>query len=162
MQAIIDDGGDVSGTVHDVAGLLKLFLRALPEPLLTFRLYPYFVRAQQLPSARNRAEAIMLLCLELPFAHLSTLKYLMHLLHDVVHTPGSLMSAKNLAAIFTPNLLRPESEKSAATTGEMELTNHAACTAIIEFLIEHFDKLVCTSYPLLLLLFPCYRHRFLP
>lgn len=38
-QAAVDAGGDVEGTVHDQAGLLKAFLRELPEPLLTFRLY---------------------------------------------------------------------------------------------------------------------------
>lgn len=140
-QAALDAGGDVSGTVHDIAGLLKQFLRELPEPLLTFRLYPYFVRAQQLPSQRNRSEAILLLCLELPYTHLATLKYLMHLLYDIVHAPGSLMTAPNLAAIFTPNILRPESDKTAVVTGELELANHAACVAVVEYLVEHFDKL---------------------
>jgi len=38
-QAAVDAGGDVEGTVHDQAGILKTFLRELPEPLLTFRLY---------------------------------------------------------------------------------------------------------------------------
>lgn len=31
--------------VHTVAGLLKLYLRELPEPLMTFRLYEPFITA---------------------------------------------------------------------------------------------------------------------
>lgn len=32
--------------VHAVSGLLKQFLRDLPEPLLTYDLYPHFIKAQ--------------------------------------------------------------------------------------------------------------------
>lgn len=141
-QASIDSGGDVdSPSVHDVAGLLKQFLRELPDPLLTYCLYPSFVQAQNLPGPMQRSEALLLLCLELPDAHFQVTKFVMHLLYDVVHAPGSLMSAPNLAAIFTPNVLRPEDEKHSSTTGERELANHAACVSIVEFLIEHHEMI---------------------
>jgi hypothetical protein len=37
---------DLTGEdIHNVAGLLKLFFRELPEPLLTFELYESFIAA---------------------------------------------------------------------------------------------------------------------
>jgi hypothetical protein len=139
VKAKIDGGGDFHATVHDATGLLKLFLRELPDPLLTSQFYHPFVRAYKLPGAQQRAEAILLLCLSLPVAHLHTLRFLLHLLYDVVHSKDSLMSASNLAAIFTPNILRPHVNTETATS-ELELANHGACVGVVEFLIEHFDQ----------------------
>jgi hypothetical protein len=136
-QAQVDNGGNVDGNVHDVAGLLKLFLRELPEPLLTFRLYDSFIRAFNLPNMRQRSEAVLLLCLELPDANLNTLKFLMQLLYDIVHSEGSLMTEFNLAAIFSPNILKSEETSKSSTTTELELINHSATVGIVEFLIEN-------------------------
>jgi hypothetical protein len=47
------------------------------------------------------------------------------------------MTASNLAAIFTPNILKPEDGHHAAITGELELSNHTSCVGIVEFLIEN-------------------------
>eukprot|EP00047_Mylnosiga_fluctuans_P004349 m.233992 g.233992 ORF g.233992 m.233992 type:complete len:401 (-) comp12600_c0_seq1:1335-2537(-) len=138
-QAIIDGGGDVSGSIHDVTGLLKQFLRDLPEPLFTYNLYPHFVQSQQLPGPHQRQDALLLLCLLLPDAHLQSAKFLLHLLYDVVHAPGSLMSASNLAAIFTPNILKPRDEHGAVTIGQLELQNHGLCVAAVEYLIENYS-----------------------
>eukprot|EP00047_Mylnosiga_fluctuans_P004414 m.234431 g.234431 ORF g.234431 m.234431 type:complete len:393 (+) comp12658_c0_seq1:14-1192(+) len=139
VQAQIDEGGDVEGGVHEVCGLLKLFLRELPEPLLTYRLYEPFVRAMKLSQPRHRLEAVMLLCLVLPEANLSTLRFLMKLVHDIIHTPGSLMTTFNMAAIFTPNILKPEDVDQSTTTSEVELTNHGTCVNVVELLIEHHE-----------------------
>ena len=51
------------------------------------------------------------------------------------------MSAPNLAAIFTPNILKPLDEHGAVTVGQLELQNHAICVSLVEFLIENFDKI---------------------
>ena len=52
LQASFDAGIDLeeeSGDLdqHTVAGALKQYLRELPEPLLTFKLYPDFIAAVQ-------------------------------------------------------------------------------------------------------------------
>lgn len=96
-----------------------------------------YVKAFKLPGAHQRTEAIILLCLNLPEAHLHTLKYVMSLLHDVVHTKDSKMTAFNLAAIFSPNILRPDTDDAA--TSEIELENHAPSVGVVEFLIENFS-----------------------
>ena len=140
VKAKIDSGQDVEGTVHDVAGLLKQFLRDLPDPLFTHALYPSFVAAQQLNDPDQRRRAVFLLCLQLPDAHFHALKFVMHLLYDVVHAPGSRMSPANLAAIFTPNVLRPN-ESNLGVTGERELSNHAVCVSVLELLIDQHSAL---------------------
>jgi len=46
-QQLEDSGGEnldfTDATVHDVAGLLKLFLRELPDPLFTSKLFESFI-----------------------------------------------------------------------------------------------------------------------
>eukprot|EP00048_Salpingoeca_helianthica_P024242 m.30790 g.30790 ORF g.30790 m.30790 type:complete len:366 (-) comp9268_c0_seq1:277-1374(-) len=138
-QVAVDNGGDVEGTVHDAAGLLKQFLRDLPEPLLTYRLYEPFIRAYNLPGPRQRAEALQLLCLELPEAHRDTLGFLMRLLRDVVRSETSRMTVFNLAAIFTPNILKPIVNVDSHVITDKELENHATCVSIVEFLIDNCE-----------------------
>jgi hypothetical protein len=49
------------------------------------------------------------------------------------------MSASNLAAIFTPNILRPLTDST--HTSEVELANHAHTVTAVEALIAHSDML---------------------
>lgn len=68
----------------------------------------------------------------------------MRLLSDVVSEADSKMTASNLAAIFTPNILRPfdedpkTKERASMTTGR-ELTNHSSSVNIVEMLIVHHE-----------------------
>ncbi len=122
-------GGAIHGSIHDIAGLLKTFLRQLPDPLLTYRFYDAFVQASHVSDDAVRLKIVLLLLLELPTPNLHTLMFLMALLHDVVSAPGSRMTPSNLAAIFTPNLLRPKDD-GARLTSERELSNHTTAVAV--------------------------------
>ena len=51
------------------------------------------------------------------------------------------MSASNLAAIFTPNILRPAEESHSGTSTELELANHASSVTVVEILITHHDQI---------------------
>ncbi|KAG8539170.1 hypothetical protein GDO81_021297 [Engystomops pustulosus] len=59
---------------HDAAGLLKLFLRELPAPLLTAEYLPAFTAVQKITDLKQRLQALNLLILVLPEANRSTLK----------------------------------------------------------------------------------------
>ncbi len=52
----LDKGEDVDLSQeldpHAVAGLLKLYFRDLPEPLMTFELYPWFIASMSTLSPR--------------------------------------------------------------------------------------------------------------
>lgn len=68
-----------------VANVLKLYLRQLPEALLTSRLYPVFIRVAREwtgPSANSSApgvEELNELVHKLPRHHYATLAFLMHI-----------------------------------------------------------------------------------
>ncbi|XP_071968254.1 rho GTPase-activating protein 40 isoform X2 [Engystomops pustulosus] len=90
---------------HDAAGLLKLFLRELPAPLLTAEYLPAFTAVQKITDLKQRLQALNLLILVLPEANRSTLKALLEFLRKVVsHEKCNLMSLWNIATIMAPNL----------------------------------------------------------
>ncbi|XP_077283435.1 rho GTPase activating protein at 102A isoform X2 [Arctopsyche grandis] len=102
---------------HDVATLLKEFLRDLPDPLLCRDLYHAFVQTQRIRNRRLQLEALQLLVILLPSAHQDTLHALLSFLGEVAEncddrqessgdsTPGNKMDSSNLATVFAPNIL---------------------------------------------------------
>lgn len=113
MQAILtykdmfDRGLNVtfpaSAAVHDVAGVVKLWLRELPEPLLTFGLYSRVLALGDSDAAGMRA-----LLQTLPAMNMRVLRSLMRCLIVVLqHEETNKMSVKNLAIVFGPTLMRP-------------------------------------------------------
>ncbi|XP_077562028.1 N-chimaerin-like isoform X1 [Haemaphysalis longicornis] len=63
--------------VHVVAGVLKLFLRLLPIPLITFDSYTKFFDAVKSNKVEEKLEAMKEAVKSLPPAHYQSLKYLM-------------------------------------------------------------------------------------
>uniref|UniRef100_A0A8C4Q1M3 Rho-GAP domain-containing protein n=1 Tax=Eptatretus burgeri TaxID=7764 RepID=A0A8C4Q1M3_EPTBU len=101
-----------SPSVHDVAALLKEFLRSLPDPLLTRALTPAFLTSQGLDSALRRHILGLLICL-LPPCHAGTLLRLLSTLTHVAHHAetigkeihGNRMTELNLATVLGPTLV---------------------------------------------------------
>ncbi|KAM4692534.1 rho GTPase-activating protein 40 isoform 2-T2 [Rhinophrynus dorsalis] len=90
---------------HDAAGLLKLFLRELPAPLLTTEYLPAFTAVQNICDLKQRLQALNLLILVLPEPNRSTLKALLEFLQKVAsHEKSNLMSLWNVSTIMAPNL----------------------------------------------------------
>lgn len=149
LLGAINYGETVDGSTQDWTGLVKTFLRELPEPLLTVRLYSAFVQAAQLNNLRNRIRALKLLCLDLPTAHLHVLIHLLSILASVVAYPNNRMTAQTLASIIAPNILRPVNKhdlgklNQAAVTeqGKKELVDHAACCRAVTLLILHHAEI---------------------
>ena len=93
---------------HAVAGVMKLFLREMPEPLITFKLYN-----QLLSLARAESFNTMRVIVEkaLPVLHLITFRFLFQFLREVTQfNTENKMTSKNLAIVFAPNILRPAKE----------------------------------------------------
>uniref|UniRef100_A0A8C0T049 Rho-GAP domain-containing protein n=2 Tax=Canis lupus TaxID=9612 RepID=A0A8C0T049_CANLF len=92
------------GDVCSAASLLKLFLRELPESVITSTLYPRFIQLFQ--DDRNDAQENSLrdLIKELPDTHYCLLKYLCQFLTKVAkHHVENRMNVHNLATVFGPN-----------------------------------------------------------
>lgn len=92
--------------VHVITGLLKLYLRLLPLPLITFEAYPMYIEAIKKSNQDQSLSALRDATAKLPPAHYQTLKYLVtHLNRVSSQEHRNLMSAKNLSLIFGQTLL---------------------------------------------------------
>ncbi|XP_069776035.1 active breakpoint cluster region-related protein-like isoform X2 [Narcine bancroftii] len=101
--------------IHVVAGTLKLYLRSLPEPLLTTELVPLFYRTVGLEDRASKDTQMTSLLCQVPQPNLNTLLYLFnHLKRVTQHEELNKMSLHNLATVFGPTLLRsnPEGEST--------------------------------------------------
>jgi hypothetical protein len=137
-------------TTQDWTGLVKSFIRDLPEPVLTYRFYPAFIAAARLTEHEERTRAVLLLCLDLPTESLHVLVYLCSLLAAVTANEVNRMSAQSLASIFAPNILRPrmpgdgKRKMTPAETQELatlELRDHGACSQAVAVMILHHAEL---------------------
>ncbi|CAH2074472.1 unnamed protein product, partial [Iphiclides podalirius] len=136
LAAALDRGNAPAGDprwadVHVASSLLKAYLRRLPDPLLTHRLYPAFIAADRSP---ERARELRRLVHALPEAHYETLKYLVqHLRRVVAHSAANKMEARNLAIVFGPTLVRAASDDMLAMVNDMS----SQCR-IIESFLTHY------------------------
>ncbi|XP_038628931.1 unconventional myosin-IXb isoform X3 [Tachyglossus aculeatus] len=93
--------------IHAITGVLKLWLRELPEPLMTFAQYNDFLKAVELPAKQEQLTAIYTVLDQLPEAnHLSLERLIFHLVKVAEIEEVNRMSPSALAIVFAPCLLR--------------------------------------------------------
>ncbi|XP_046293507.1 unconventional myosin-IXb isoform X4 [Marmota monax] len=93
--------------IHAITGVLKQWLRELPEPLMTFAHYGDFLRAVELPGKQEQLAAIYAVLEHLPEANHNSLERLVfHLVKVALLEDVNRMSPGALAIIFAPCLLR--------------------------------------------------------
>ncbi|XP_031706592.1 rho GTPase-activating protein 36 isoform X1 [Anarrhichthys ocellatus] len=146
---------DEEHSVHDVAALLKEFLRDIPDPLLPRELYPAFLHANLLRGA-DQLQYLQHLLYLLPPCNCDTLLRLLSLLHtvqsfaqDSVGTndeeiPGNKMTAANLAVIFGPNLLQKE-RGGDPSPHAMGIEDSTAIIGVTLLLIQNHRRLFMVS-----------------
>lgn len=119
---------------HTVSGLLKLYFREMPEPLLTYDLYDSFIAAQNEKDEAKRIRYLRHLVNSLKKGNLETLKYLMEFLGRVEkHSDVNKMAIHNLATVFAPNLLKPREGNMLQIVQDSPLVNGIICTFIQDF-----------------------------
>ncbi|XP_067144575.1 N-chimaerin-like isoform X2 [Centruroides vittatus] len=125
--------------IHVITGVLKLFFRLLPIPLITFEAYSYFINAIKRSSQELQLEGLKEALSLLPPAHYQTLKFLMaHLNRVAEKRKQNLMTPQNLSTVFCPTLLRsPE----IGTAPDHQLSAWHLEKDVIEMLISHQKKL---------------------
>lgn len=119
-----------------VANVLKLYLRKLPEPLLTFKLYPVFINIakNEVDLATTRA-ALKQAVDQLPFANYRTCAILFNHLNRVSKEHHvNQMTASNLGIVFGPTLLRPREMASVTHLVDTPFQSKA-----VELLIENVE-----------------------
>uniref|UniRef100_A0A671UQF8 N-chimaerin n=1 Tax=Sparus aurata TaxID=8175 RepID=A0A671UQF8_SPAAU len=123
--------------INIIAGALKLYLRDLPIPVITFDLYSKFIQAAKLPNAESRLEGIHESLLQLPPAHYETLRYLMaHLKRVTLFEKDNLMNSENLGIVFGPTLMQPPELNALTTLNDMRQQK-----LVVQLMIEHEDVL---------------------
>ncbi|XP_026231001.1 unconventional myosin-IXb isoform X5 [Anabas testudineus] len=124
--------------IHTITGLVKRWLRELPDPLMPFSLYSDFLHAVELPEKAERIRAIYQTIDELPPANYSTLERLIfHLVRVAKEEEHNKMSPGALAIVFAPCILRtPDSDDPLLCMKDVSKT-----TLCVEILIcEQFRR----------------------
>ncbi|XP_064272986.1 protein FAM13A isoform X6 [Passer domesticus] len=124
------------GDVYSAASLLKLFLRELPDGVITSALRPRFIQLYQ--DSRNdmqKESYLKELLKELPDIHYCLLKYLCQFLVKVAeHHVENKMNLCNLATVFGPNCFHVPS----GFEGMKELE---ICNKIMTKMLESYNTL---------------------
>ncbi|KAF7229923.1 rho GTPase-activating protein 36 isoform X1 [Nothobranchius furzeri] len=146
---------DEEHSVHDVAALLKEFLRDIPDPLLPRELYPAFLHANFLRGA-DQLQYLQHLLYLLPPCNCDTLLRLLSMLQTVQsfaqdsigtndeEIPGNKMTAANLAVIFGPNLLQKERGGDISPQA-MGIEDSTAIISVTLVLIQNYKRLFTVS-----------------
>uniref|UniRef100_A0A8C6U2M5 Rho GTPase activating protein 6 n=1 Tax=Neogobius melanostomus TaxID=47308 RepID=A0A8C6U2M5_9GOBI len=143
---------DEEHSVHDVAALLKEFLRDMPEPLLTRELYTAFIHTMMLDLS-DQHRIIQLLLFLLPPCNSDTLQRLLCLLSTVAkhskdtvdkegqEVTGNKMTSLNLATIFGPNLLHKlkSSDKEFVVESLARVEESTAIISVVQRMIDTYD-----------------------
>lgn len=127
------DISDPDLDINAVTSTLKQYFRHLPTPLITFPVYE-LILASVSPRGRPANETIQAMrtaIMDLPPRHRDTLEFLVfHLARVVEREKENLMTSLNVAVVFAPTILRPES-----LTREMQESQDK--NRAMQFLIDH-------------------------
>ena len=136
--------------IEEVSSLLKQYLQALPDPLLTSHLYSRFINAAGLEDKELQLEYIRALVATLPQHNRDLLKFLVGFLNKVVaNEEANKMSAYNVAIVFGPLCLVSKD----ATDPAAALAHANLITVVVKALIEQQEAIFAV--------WPCSFFRFL-
>ncbi|XP_036969623.1 unconventional myosin-IXb isoform X3 [Acanthopagrus latus] len=124
--------------IHTVTGLVKQWLRELPDPLMTFTHYNDFLHAVELPEKQEQLHAVYKVLEELPTANYNTLERLVfHLVRVCKDEAHNRMSPNSLAIVFAPCVLRcPDSADPL-----LSMKDVAKTTTCVEMIINEQIRL---------------------
>ncbi|XP_035533657.1 LOW QUALITY PROTEIN: rho GTPase-activating protein 6-like [Morone saxatilis] len=145
---------DEEHSIHDVAALLKEFLRDMPDPLLTKELYTAFINTTLLDTDEQHNVTQLLVYL-LPACNSDTLHRLLEFLSTVTdhahdrhdkdgqEITGNKMTSLNLATIFGPNLLHKQksSDKEFSVQSSARAEESTAVIAVLQRMIASYQTL---------------------
>lgn len=138
--------------VIQLAALLKRYLRELPDPLMTHKLYGLWTSAAKISDPAKKKQCLHLLCCLLPKSHRDSLEILFTFLkwagtfHQLDDEGGSKMDVRNLATVIAPNILTNPS-KAPALDNEAMFVIEA-----VEVLITNIEEMCQVPDELLSLL----------
>ncbi|KAK9480827.1 hypothetical protein V1514DRAFT_275223 [Lipomyces japonicus] len=142
IQGAADNTFDVEQQLNDymlidicgVTSVLKQYLRYLPEPLITYNAYLKFVSLADIHEFEKKLNALVNVIKSLPESHQRCLEYLFqHLTTVASYSHKNLMTARNIAVVFAPSLVRDYS-------GSREIMDAQKKNLMVQFMIENKDR----------------------
>jgi hypothetical protein len=125
------DISDPDLDIHAVTSALKQYFRKLPVPLITFEVYETIIESAEVTSVSGRVELLQKNLGELPRVHRDVLEFLIfHLKRVVERQDENLMTSQNIAVVFAPTIMRPESLAR-------EMTDVQKKNDVLKFLVEN-------------------------
>lgn len=104
------DLSDPDLDIHAITSGLKQYFRKLPNPLITYDVYDKLLDTTAISESGPRIDAMRQALRDLPKVHHEVLEYLMqHLTRVVAREKENLMTSTNVAVVFAPTIMRPES-----------------------------------------------------
>lgn len=125
------DISDPDLDIHAVSSTLKQYFRRLPNPLVTYEVYDKLLETTSISGFDAKIEAMSRALMDLPRVHREVLEFLVfHLKRVVSYEQDNLMTSMNIAVVFAPTIMRPESLAREMT--DMQVKNEA-----VQFLVEN-------------------------
>ncbi|KAK1755376.1 hypothetical protein QBC47DRAFT_423465 [Echria macrotheca] len=94
--------------IHAVASLLKMYLRELPNTILTSDLRLEFIGVTEMTNTKQKIAALSELVERMPQANATLLKYLIAFLIKIInHSDSNKMTVRNVGIVFSPTLNIP-------------------------------------------------------
>ncbi|XP_068160574.1 rho GTPase-activating protein 28 [Antennarius striatus] len=127
----------------DASGLLKLFIRELPTPLLTHTHLSTYRSVLGVSSVVHQVQALQLLSLLLPEANREALRALLVFLRQVVsHQDQNRMTLWNVSMVMAPNLFSSHHRRQRSIAKQQEEMEEAVGGAhLVRLMITHQDLL---------------------
>ncbi|KAJ5436565.1 Rho GTPase activation protein [Penicillium cf. griseofulvum] len=128
------DISDPDLDIHAVTSTLKQYFRKLPNPLITYEVYELVIDSAEVGPMSARIELMQKSLLELPRVHRDVLEFLIfHLRRVVERHEENLMTSQNVAVVFAPTIMRPESLAR-------EMTDVQKKNDVLKFLVENCQE----------------------
>ena len=128
------DISDPDLDINAVTSTLKQYFRRLPTPLITYEVYDRLLDSTSTPEPPARIEIMRAAINDtsiMPPRHRDTLEFLVfHLARVVERQAENLMTGMNVAVVFAPTIMRPESLAR-------EMSDTQAKNLAVQFLIEN-------------------------
>ncbi|RHZ66674.1 hypothetical protein CDV55_101249 [Aspergillus turcosus] len=128
------DISDPDLDIHAVTSALKQYFRKLPTPLITYEVYEKIIDTGEISSAEARISVLQKSLAELPRVHQDVLEFLVfHLKRVVEREKENLMTSQNIAVVFAPTIMRPESLAR-------EMTDVQKKNEVLKFLVDNCQE----------------------
>jgi len=125
---------DLAGyNINTISGLMKMFLRDMPNPLLPLDMYQDFMAVSGM-RVEDRTKRLIELVQRLPKYNKEALTALMTVLYQIHNNQHvNSMDDKNLGIVTAPNILRNNSHADMAAM--------TAANTVVAFMVEHYEEI---------------------